>query len=166
MEEAKTTSAIKTTPRSDFDYEDDEVIWRGTSTTTTAAASTTASSSTTTAVSVKTSTQTTTTTPRWKTTTSSVKEEDEEKDHTLGDSEFDDEYLSDDSEYYSSGEEIQEEILNSVLRIRDVYPGSHNSNKREGGNLFCSTFFCCHKYHKLKNYYIFELLKEKIWVNL
>jgi hypothetical protein len=156
LEEAKTTSATKTTPRSDFDYEDDddEVIWRGTSTTTAAATSTTPSSTATTAVSAKTSTQTTTTTPRWKMTTSSssssVKEEDEEKDPTLGDSEFDDEYLSDDSEYYSSGEEIQEGILNSVLRIRDVYPGSwisylgsrisdpgsNNSNKREGGKFF------------------------------
>jgi hypothetical protein len=124
LEEAKTTSATKTTPRSDFDYEDDddEVIWRGTSTTTAAATTTTtAFSSTTTAVWAKTSTQTTTATPRWKTTTSSVKEEDEEKDPTLGDSKFDDEYLSDDSEYYSSGEGIQKEILNSVLRIRDVY---------------------------------------------
>ncbi len=29
----------------------------------------------------------------------------------------------------------------------------------------CHTFFCNHKFHKMENYFIFELLKNKIWVN-
>ncbi len=59
------------------------------------------------------------------------------------------------------------------MRIRDVYPGSgmfipdpgsQNSNIREGG--FCPTFFRSHKYHKIETYFIFELVKKKIWDNL
>ncbi len=53
----------------------------------------------------------------------------------------------------------------SVLRIRDVYPGSwffvhpgsriqkQYRNKREGWKIFCyPTFFCSHKNHKIGNY--------------
>ena len=65
-----------------------------------------------------------------------------------------------------------------VLRIRDVYPRSQilifshpgswiqNSNKREGWkNISCHNFLCSHKFHKIANYFSFELLKKKIWAN-
>jgi hypothetical protein len=71
-----------------------------------------------------------------------------------------------------------------VLRIRDVYPGSRilifthpgsrisdpgskNSNKREGlKKICCHNFLCSHKFHKIANYFSFEVLKKKIWANL
>jgi hypothetical protein len=73
-----------------------------------------------------------------------------------------------------------------VLRIRDVYPGSrilifvHSASrmsdpgsriqkqkqKRWVKKICCSTFLCSHKYHKIVNYFIFELVKKKIWANL
>ncbi len=48
-------------------------------------------------------------------------------------------------------------------RISD--PGSKNSNKRGGveKNLFLYLFFCSHKFHKIENYFIFVMLKKKIW---
>ncbi len=65
-----------------------------------------------------------------------------------------------------------------VLRIRDVYPRSRilifshpgswiqNSNKREGWKkISCHNFLCSHKFHKIANYFSFELLKKKIWAN-
>jgi hypothetical protein len=68
-----------------------------------------------------------------------------------------------------------------VLRIRDVYPGSRilifthpgsripdpktASKKRGEKKIFCQTFFCSHKFHKIVNYFIFEMLKKKIWAN-
>ncbi len=60
-----------------------------------------------------------------------------------------------------------------VLRIRDVYPGSRilifypsrisdpgskNLNKREGWKKFYN-----HKFHKIENYFIFEMLKKTNW---
>ncbi len=70
----------------------------------------------------------------------------------------------------------------TVLRIGDVYPGSQilifthpgsrisdpgskNSNKREGWKNCCHTFFCSHKFHKIENQFIFEMVKKKIWAN-
>ncbi len=45
-------------------------------------------------------------------------------------------------------------------------PGSKNSNKREGEKKnFCHTFFCSHKFHKIENYFIFDMLNKKIWPN-
>ncbi len=44
-------------------------------------------------------------------------------------------------------------------------PGSKNSNKREGWKISCLTFFRRHKFHKIENYFIFEMLKKKIWAN-
>jgi hypothetical protein len=29
----------------------------------------------------------------------------------------------------------------------------------------CHTFFCCHKFHKIENYFVFGMLKKKIWAN-
>ncbi len=70
-----------------------------------------------------------------------------------------------------------------MLRIRDVYPGSRilifthsgsrisapgskNSNKREGEKFCCChTFICSHKFHKIENYFSFEV-QRKIWANL
>jgi hypothetical protein len=73
--------------------------------------------------------------------------------------------------------------LSPVLRIRDVYPGSRilifthpgsripdpgskNSKKREGRKkICCHNFICSHKFHQIANYFCFEVLKKKIWVN-
>ncbi len=63
-----------------------------------------------------------------------------------------------------------------MLRIRDAYPGSRflpisdpgskNSNKREGWkNISCHTFLCSHKFHKIGNYFSFEVPKKKMWAN-
>jgi hypothetical protein len=49
-------------------------------------------------------------------------------------------------------------------RIPD--PGSKNSNKRERWKkICCHTFLCSHKFHKIVNYFSFEVLKKKIWAN-
>jgi hypothetical protein len=60
-----------------------------------------------------------------------------------------------------------------VLRIRDVYPGSRilifypsripdpkNSTKERGEKNLYS-----HKFHKIENYFIFEMLKKTIWTS-
>ncbi len=45
-------------------------------------------------------------------------------------------------------------------------PGSKNSNKREEWKKICwHTFFCSYKFHKIENYFIFGMLKKKIWAN-
>ncbi len=49
-------------------------------------------------------------------------------------------------------------------RIPD--PRSKNSNKRQGWKFFfCQTIFCSHKFHKTEYYFIFDMLKKKIWSN-
>jgi hypothetical protein len=49
-------------------------------------------------------------------------------------------------------------------RIPD--PGSKNSNKERGENFFfCHTFLYSHKFHKIENYFSFEVLKKKIRAN-
>ncbi len=68
-----------------------------------------------------------------------------------------------------------------VLRIRDVYclsrilifthPGSRipdpkQEQKRGVIKNCCHTvFFCTQKFHKIVNYFIFEMVKKKIWTN-
>jgi hypothetical protein len=67
-----------------------------------------------------------------------------------------------------------------VLRIRDVYPGSRflaipdprsripdpkTATKERGKKISCHNFFCSHKFHKIENYLIFEMLKKKLWAN-
>jgi hypothetical protein len=42
-----------------------------------------------------------------------------------------------------------------------THPGSKNSNKREGWKKIC----CIQKFHKIENYFIFELLENKVWAN-
>jgi hypothetical protein len=64
--------------------------------------------------------------------------------------------------------------FNPVLRIPDSGswflsipdPGSKNSSEREGGKNLLSHPFLNQKYNKIKNCFIFELLKKKIWANL
>ncbi len=44
--------------------------------------------------------------------------------------------------------------------------GSKNSNKREGWKkICCHNLLCSHKFHKIENYFGFEVLKKKIWAN-
>jgi hypothetical protein len=35
--------------------------------------------------------------------------------------------------------------------------------ERGGKEFVVIPFFCSHKFHKIKNYFIFEMLKKKIW---
>jgi hypothetical protein len=65
------------------------------------------------------------------------------------------------------------------LRIRDVYPGSRilffypsripdpkTATKEKGEKKFCChKFLCSHKFHKMANYFSFEVLKKKNWAN-
>ncbi len=37
--------------------------------------------------------------------------------------------------------------------------------KRGVKKFFCHTFLCSHKFHKIENYFSFEVLKKKIWAN-
>ena len=49
-------------------------------------------------------------------------------------------------------------------RIPD--PGSKKQQqKREVKKISCHTFLCSHKFHKIVNYFSFEVLKKKIWAN-
>jgi hypothetical protein len=60
-----------------------------------------------------------------------------------------------------------------VWRIRNVYPGSwflpipdpKTATKERGEKIFCHTFLCSHKCHKIEHYFSFEVLKKKIWAN-
>jgi hypothetical protein len=66
-----------------------------------------------------------------------------------------------------------------VLQIRDVYPRSRilmfihagsriqkHQQKRGVKKMCCGFFVASHKYHKIENYFIFELVEKKIWANL
>jgi hypothetical protein len=70
-----------------------------------------------------------------------------------------------------------------MLRMRDVYPGSRilifthpgspdlkipdpkTATKETGEKKFVVNFLCSHKFHKIGNYFSFEVLKKKIWAN-
>ncbi len=66
-----------------------------------------------------------------------------------------------------------------MWRIRDVYPGSwflpipdlgsriqKQEQKRGVKKKICRhTYFCSLKFHKIVNYFIFEMLKKTIWAN-
>jgi hypothetical protein len=65
-----------------------------------------------------------------------------------------------------------------VLRIRDIYPGSRililthpgsriqKQQQKRGVKKICyHTFFCSCKLQKIEYYFIFEMLKKKIWAN-
>jgi hypothetical protein len=52
----------------------------------------------------------------------------------------------------------------AVWCIRDVYPGSRiqkQQQKREMKKISCHTFLCSQKFHKIVNYFSFEVLKKK-----
>jgi hypothetical protein len=68
----------------------------------------------------------------------------------------------------------------SVLRIRDVYPKScfliipvpdpgsriqKQQQERGMEKLVVIPFFCSYKFHKIENYFIYEMLKKKMWAN-
>jgi hypothetical protein len=59
-----------------------------------------------------------------------------------------------------------------VLRIRlfisdpDFYPSRIPDPKQQQvKGVKKNLFFCNHKFHKIKNYFIFEMPKKKIWAN-
>jgi hypothetical protein len=79
-------------------------------------------------------------------------------------------------------------LLECVLRIRDVYPGTRipdpdfypsripypgsripdpKTAKKERGEkiIFRHNFIFSHKFHKNANYFSFEVLKKKVWAN-
>jgi hypothetical protein len=76
---------------------------------------------------------------------------------------------------------FEEFWFSAVLRIRDVYPGSRilisthpgsripdpkTATKERGEKkVGCLTIFCSHKFHKIKNYFIFDMLKKIMWAN-
>jgi hypothetical protein len=74
---------------------------------------------------------------------------------------------------------IRINVSSSVaLRIRDVYPGSRILSFTHPGSRIqkqqqksgvkknsCHTFLCSHKFHKIENYFSFEVLKKKIWAS-
>jgi hypothetical protein len=55
----------------------------------------------------------------------------------------------------------------SRIPAPDFYPsripdlGSKHSNQRDEKKICCFTFFCSHKFHKIENYFIFEIVKKK-----
>jgi hypothetical protein len=40
------------------------------------------------------------------------------------------------------------------------------SKERGETKISCHNFLCSHKFHKIENYFSFEVLKKKIWANL
>jgi hypothetical protein len=44
-------------------------------------------------------------------------------------------------------------------------PDPKTATKERGEKKIVVIPFCSHKFHKIKNYFIFEMLKEKIWAN-
>jgi hypothetical protein len=45
-------------------------------------------------------------------------------------------------------------------------PGPKTATKERGEKKFCChNFYCSHKFHKIANYFSFELLKKKVWAN-
>jgi hypothetical protein len=55
-----------------------------------------------------------------------------------------------------------------ILPIPDLgsqIPDSKTQQKREVKTNLLSYLFCSHKFHISENYFIFEMLKKKIWAN-
>jgi hypothetical protein len=44
-------------------------------------------------------------------------------------------------------------------------PDPKTVTKERGEKKLLSYFFCSHKFHKFEYYFIFEMLKKKIWAN-
>ncbi len=49
----------------------------------------------------------------------------------------------------------------------DFYPSRIQKQQQERGvkKICCYTFLCSHKFHKIDNYFSFEMLKKQIWAN-
>ncbi len=65
--------------------------------------------------------------------------------------------------------ELSRQLI-AVLQIWDFYPRSRildpkQQQKRGVKKISCHNFLCSHKFHKIANYFSFELLKKKIWPN-
>jgi hypothetical protein len=45
----------------------------------------------------------------------------------------------------------------------DFYPSKNRQQKRAVTKICCHIYFCSHKFHKIVNYFIFEMLKKKKW---
>jgi hypothetical protein len=50
-----------------------------------------------------------------------------------------------------------------LSRIPDLKTGTKGKGEK---NFFILPFFCCHKYHKIINYFIFEQVKKKLWASV
>jgi hypothetical protein len=52
-------------------------------------------------------------------------------------------------------------------RIPDLGPRIQKQQQKRGvrKKISCHTFLWSHKFHKIKNYFIYEVLKKKIWAN-
>jgi hypothetical protein len=57
--------------------------------------------------------------------------------------------------------DLESRIPDLESRIPDPKTGT----KERGETIFFYTFFCSHKFHKIVNYFIFEMLKKKIKAN-
>jgi hypothetical protein len=58
--------------------------------------------------------------------------------------------------------------LSRILDPDFSHPGSQSQiqqEKRGVKKISCHTFFCSHKFHKIENYFIFGMLKKKIWAS-
>ncbi len=58
----------------------------------------------------------------------------------------------------------------SLIPDSDIYPWQIPDPKTATKEkcekkISCHTFFCSYKFHKIENYFIFEMLKKKIWAN-
>jgi hypothetical protein len=49
--------------------------------------------------------------------------------------------------------------------LGSLIPDPKTATKKRGEKNELSYIFCSHKFHKIKNYFIFEMLKKKIWDN-
>jgi hypothetical protein len=57
-------------------------------------------------------------------------------------------------------------ITDPGSRITDLGSRIPKQQEKRGVKKICyQTFFCNHKFHKIYNYFCFEMLKKKIWVN-
>jgi hypothetical protein len=50
--------------------------------------------------------------------------------------------------------------------LRSRIPDPKTATKERGEKkISWQTFFCSHKFHKIENYFIFQMLKKKIWAS-
>jgi hypothetical protein len=57
-------------------------------------------------------------------------------------------------------------VTNSVADFHPSRsPDPKTATKERGEKICCHNFLCSHKFHKVANYFSFEVLKKKIWAN-